>query len=130
LLFGKDLIAKWRGADVELRVTNLELVSTGRSPSNYKPSTISRADIYDLQYREAQHGGEEFPDLPEGLYVEYSQGMPWEASACVLPHVGREQTEEIIQKIMARFPDTGTLAIRPSKSSHLISLNLNMPTSR
>jgi hypothetical protein len=56
--------------------------------------------------------------------------MPWDASACVLPHVGREQTEEIIQKIMDRFPDTGTLAIRQSKSSQLISLNLNVPTNR
>jgi hypothetical protein len=130
LLFGKDVLSKWRGADVELCVTNLDLISTGRSPSDYRPSTISRADIYDLQYREAQHGGAEFPDLPEGLYVEYSQGMPWDASACVLPHVGREQTEEIIQKIMDRFPDTGTLAIRPSKSSQLISLNLNVPNNR
>jgi hypothetical protein len=130
LLLGKDVLSKWRGADVELCVTNLDLISTGRSPSDYRPSTISRADIYDLQYREAQHGGGEFPDLPEGLYVEYSQGMPWDASACVLPHVGKEQTEEIIQKIMDRFPDTGTLAIRPSKSSQSISLNLNVPTNR
>jgi hypothetical protein len=130
LLFGKDLLSKWRGADVELCVTNLDLISTGRSPSDYRPSTIPRADIYDLRYREAQPGGAEFPDLPEGLYVEYSQALPWDASACVLPHAGREQTEEIIQKIMDRFPDTGTLAIRPSKPSQLISLDLNSPTER
>jgi hypothetical protein len=130
LLFGRDVLSKWRGADVELCVTNLDLTSTGRSPSDYKPSTISRAEIYGLQYREAQQGGGEFPDLPEGLYVEYSQGMPWDASTCVLPHVGRKQTEEVIQKIMDRFPDTGTLASRPSKPSQLISLNLNVPTDR
>jgi hypothetical protein len=130
LLFGKDVLSKWRGADVELCVTNLDLISTGRSPSDYKPSTISRADIYELQYREAQHGGEEFPDLPEGLYVKYSQSLPWDASACVLPHVGREHTEEIIRKIMDRFPDTGTLAVRPPEPSQLISLNLNVPTNR
>jgi hypothetical protein len=40
-------------------VTNLELISTGRSPSDYRPSTISRADIYDLQYHEAQQDGAE-----------------------------------------------------------------------
>jgi hypothetical protein len=38
---------------------------------------------------------------------------------------GRKQTEEIIQKILDHFPDTGKLASRPSKSSELISLNLN-----
>ena len=130
LLFGRDVPSKWRGADVELCVTNLDMISTGRSPSVYRPSTIPRADIYDLQYREAQHGGEEFPDLPEGLYVEYDQGMPWDASACVVPHAGRKQTEEIIQKIMDRFPDTGKLASHPSKPSQLISLNLNSPTDR
>jgi hypothetical protein len=130
LLFGRDVLSKWRGADVELFVTNLDLISTGRSPSDYRPSNISRADIYNLQYREAQHGGAEFPDLPEGLYVEYNQGMPWDASACVLPHVGRKQTEDIIQKIVGRFPDTGKLASRPSKPSQLTSLNLNVPTDR
>jgi hypothetical protein len=128
LLFGKDVLSKWRGADVQLCVTNLDLISTGRSPTDYRPSTISRADIYELQYREAQHGGGEFPDLPEGLYVEYSQALPWASSACVLPHVGREQTEEIIRKIMARFPDTGTLAVRPTEPSQLVSLNLSVPT--
>jgi hypothetical protein len=46
------------------------------------------------------------------------------------PHVGRKQTEEIIQKIMDRFPDTGKLSNRPSKPSQLISLNLNPPTDR
>ena len=50
-LFGKDVLFKWRGADVELCVNNLDLISTGRSPSDYRPSTISRADIYDLQCR-------------------------------------------------------------------------------
>jgi hypothetical protein len=121
----RGVFSEWRGADVELRVTNLDLVSKGHSPSDYKPSTISRADIYDLRYREAQQGGEEFPDLPEGLYAEYKRDIPREASACLLPHAGRKQTEEIIQKILDRFPDTGTLASRPSKSSELISLNLN-----
>jgi hypothetical protein len=56
-LSGRDLISKWRGADVELCVTNLDLISTGNSPGGYRPSTIPRADIYDLQYREAQLGG-------------------------------------------------------------------------
>jgi hypothetical protein len=45
--------------------------------------------------------------------------MPWDASACVLPHVERKQTEEIIQKIMDRFPDTGKLASRPSTAEGL-----------
>jgi hypothetical protein len=129
-LFGREVLSKWRGADVELCVTNLDLISSGRSPSGYRPSTISRADVYDLQYREAQLGGGEFPDLPKGLYVEYNQGTPWDAFACVLPHAGRKQTEEIIQKIMARFPDTGKLASRPSKPPQLISLNLNSPSDR
>jgi hypothetical protein len=69
-------------------------------------------------------------DLPKGLYVEYSQRLPWDASACVLPHVGREQTEEIIRKIMDRFPDTGKLAVRPPEPAQLVSLNLNVATNR
>lgn len=128
--FARDLLSKWRGADVELRVTNLDLISTGHSPSDYRPTAITRAEIYDLQYREAQHGGAEFPDLPQGLYVDYSQGLSWDTSTCVLPHVERKQTEEIIQKIMDRFPDTGTLVSRTPEPSHLISLNLDGPDDR
>jgi hypothetical protein len=128
VIFASDALSKWRGADVELCVTNLDLRSTGHSPSDYRPSAVSRADIHGLQYREAQHGGADFPDLPEGLYVDYGQGMPWDSSTCVLPHAGRKQTEEVIQKIMDRFPDTGTLTSRPPKSSQLISLNLDAPT--
>jgi len=89
------------------------------------PSIISRADIYALQYREAQDGGGEFPAYPEGLYVEYSRILPGAASGCILPDVGREQTEEIIQRILERFPDTGSLASRPLESSRLISLDLS-----
>jgi hypothetical protein len=37
VLSGRDVISKWRGADVELRVTNLDLISTGNSPSGYRP---------------------------------------------------------------------------------------------
>jgi hypothetical protein len=130
MVLARQVVSAWRGADVYLRVTNFDLISKGLSPSDYKPSTISRADIYDLQYRKAQHGGGEFPDLPEGLYAEYRQDVPWEASACILPHVGREQTEKIIQAISYRFPDTGTLASRPSKASVLTSLDLNRPADR
>lgn len=126
----RDVFSKWRGVDVELCINNLELISKGHSPSGYRPSTISRADIYSLEYRRAQQGGGEFPDLPEGLYVEHLQRMPWDASTCVLPHVGRQLTNEIIQKIMDRFPDTGTLVKRHSQPYPLISLSLDLPVDR
>jgi hypothetical protein len=130
LLLARQIFVTWRGTHVELHVTNLDLVSKGRSPGGYRSITISRADIYDLEYRAAQPGGGEVEDLPEGLYAVYKQLMPWDASHCMLPEVGRRQAEEIIQEIMHRFPDTGALASRPSTPSELTSLNLNMPTDR
>ena len=130
LLLARQIFVTWRGTDVELNVTNLDLISKGHSPSGYRSMTISRADIYDLEYRAAQSGGGEVEDLPEGLYAVHRQLMPWDASHCILPEVGRVQAEEIIQQIMHRFPDTGALASRPPEPSKLTSLDLNMPPGR
>jgi hypothetical protein len=125
LLAASEIVSEWRGTAVELRVTNLVFFSRGHAPGGYTPSIIARADIYDLQYREAQRGGGEFPDLPEGLYVEYSRALPGTAAGCVLPNVGKEQTEQIIESILSRFPDTGKLRSRPAEQSRLISLDLS-----
>jgi hypothetical protein len=130
LLLARQVFVTWRGTDVELRVTNLDLISKGRSPTGYRSIAISRGDIYDLEYRTAQSGGGDVEDLPEGLYAVYRQLMPWDASHCILPEVGKRQVEEIIQEIMHRFPDTGALASRPAKRSELTSLNLNIPPDR
>jgi hypothetical protein len=117
----------WRGTNVELRVNNLDLISKGRSPSGYRSISIARADIYSLEYRAAQPGGGEVEDLPQGLYAVHKQLLPWDASDCILPEVGSERTEEIIRKVMERYPDTGALTDRPSEPSKLIALNLQNP---
>ena len=75
-------------------------------------------------FREASGGGDENPG-PKGLYVEHS-GILVNPVTCVLPHIDETQTEQVIQAILRRFPDTESLA--PPRSAHpsdLVSLNLN-----
>jgi hypothetical protein len=122
----RDIISALRGTDVELRVTNLDFISMGHAPGDYKPSTISRADIYNLEFREATGGGD-FPDLPQGLYVEHHGGGPWNPSTCVLPNIDRAQTEQVIESIYRSFPDTGTLPPSGPFEPYLTSLNLSQP---
>ncbi len=126
LVIVRDIVSALRGTAVELRVTNLEFVSSGHAPEDYRPSTIARADIYNLEYREASGGGD-FPELPEGLYVEHhSAGLGlWNKSTCILPHLDKAQTEQFIQAIYRRFPDTGKLPSTGAFEPYLTSLNLN-----
>jgi hypothetical protein len=122
----RDLISALRGTDVELRVTNLDFTSTGHTPENYNPSTISRADIYNIEFRKASGGGDARPDLPSGLYVEH-HATRWFPSTCVLPHIDKAQTQQVIEAIYRRFPDTGTLPPTGPFEPYLTSLNLNKP---
>jgi hypothetical protein len=124
---GARIISILRGADVQLHVTNLDFVSTGHSPSDYRPSTISRADVYCLEFRKADPGGGEFPDLPQGLYLEQKSSTPWNTTTCVLPHANEVQTEEVIKAILDVFPDTGTLPQSTDDKPYLTSLNLSQP---
>lgn len=126
LLIVRDIVSALRGTAVELRVKNLEFISSGRAPEDYRASTISRADIYNLEYREASGGGD-FPELPEGLYVEHHRDGPGPGttSTCVLPRLDKAQTEQVMQAIYRRFPDTGQLPSTGAFGPYLISLNLN-----
>jgi hypothetical protein len=128
LVIVKSIVSALRGTAVELRVTNLELISSGHAPEDYSPPVIPRADVYNLQYREASGGGD-FPELPEGLYVEhYGAGLGlWNKSTCVLPHLDKAKTEQVIQTIYRRFPDTGQLPQVGAFEPYLTSLNLNAP---
>ena len=112
---------------MQLHVTNLDFVSTGHSPSDYRPSTISRADVYSLAFRKANPGGGEFPDLPQGLYLEHKSSTPWKTTTCVLPHANEAQTEEVIKAILDVFPDTGALPQTSNDKPFLTLLNLNQP---
>ena len=123
----ENLISKVRGTNVELLVTNLDFKSTGHAPKGYKRSIISRADIDRLEFREAS-GGVDAPDLPQGLYVEHRGDSLWSPGTCVLPQIDRAQTEEVMNAIYSRFPDTGTLS--PTDPSDFISLNLSKPAPR
>jgi len=123
-------VTEIRDADVELRVDNLDFVSTGHSPSDYQPSTIARADVSGLEFREANEGGAEFPDLPQGLYIEHNGPAPWSSATCVLPHANRVQTNEVIEAILRLFPDTGTLPQASNDKPYLTLLNLSQPTNK
>jgi hypothetical protein len=126
----KEIISSLRGTSVQLRVGNLDLVSSGHAPAGYGPSTISRADIYSFEYRKASGGGGETPEYPQGLYADYRGGGRWQSGRCILPHINQVQAEEVIEAIYKRFPDMGTLAPGDPFESDLISLNLNQPAKR
>jgi hypothetical protein len=107
-----------RGTDVELHITNLDFISTGHAPACYKSSSIPRADIYNLKFGEAMSGDFE---QPSGLYVEH-HGILLNPTTCVLPHIDKAQTEQAMEAIYRRFPDTAHSA---NSEPYLTSLNLN-----
>jgi hypothetical protein len=125
LYVGWEVVSEFRGTEVELRVDNLDFSSLGHAPGGYNPSIIPRADVDRLEFRKGSGGGDD-PVLPEGLYVEHRGGV-WNAATCVLPHLNKAQTEEAIEAIYRRFPDTGTLAPSDRYKSHLTVLNLSQP---
>ncbi len=120
----RDVIGHLRGTDITLRVSNLDLISTGHAPDGYGPSSIPRASIYNLEFHKAIEGGEDAPQ-PSGLYVVH-QGVLHDPVTCVLPHLDEAQTRQAIETILRRYPDTESLA-PPKKgyASDLITLNLN-----
>jgi hypothetical protein len=115
------LISEFRGTDVELVVTNLDFKTTGHAPDGYRQGTISRADIYNLEYRKSSGGGEDNP-LPSGLYIESSDSV-WHSGSCVLPSLDEAQTQQAIDAILNRFPDTCTLP--SAREPYLTTLNLS-----
>jgi hypothetical protein len=119
----REIISLSRGTEVELRITNLDFISTGHAPSGYGSSSVPRADIYWMEFRQASGGGEE-AEHPSGLYVEH-HGVLRNPTTCVLPHIDKAQTEQVIEAIYRRFPDTSTLAPSANADPYLISLNLN-----
>jgi hypothetical protein len=114
----KDIISLLRGTDVELHITNLDFISTGRAPAGYKSSSIPRLDIYHLKFEQAMSGDHE---QPSGLYVEH-HGVLLNPTTCVLPHIDEAHTEQVIEAIYLRFPDTAHTA---NSEPYLTSLNLN-----
>lgn len=120
----KNAYSALRGTEAELRVSNLDLISTGHAVGHYTPCVISRADIYRLEYRDRlENEGEEHP---QGLYAVYRGDLIREANACLLPCINAHQTEQAIQVVLSRFPDTGSLPLPDTHASDFITLNLNM----
>ncbi len=124
LVAALEIFRALRGTRVELRVQNLDFVSTGHAPGGYFPSSVSRDDLLRLEFREASGGGED-REFPRGLYVEYQSDSAFETCFCLLPHIDREQTEEVIQAIRARFPEIDKLTITRPPGSGLTLLNLH-----
>lgn len=121
--FVASVLAALRGSNVELRVTNLDLVSSGHAPEGYKTSSTPRADVFRFEYRDAI-GDVDLPEQAKGLYAEHKGIGSWAASTCILPQVNRAQAEQIIEAIYLRFPDTGRLSASAAQPSPLTTLNL------
>jgi hypothetical protein len=121
----RGILSSWLGTAVELRVTNLDFISTGRCPEEgYKPSVTARADVYDLVYHQASGGGDD-PEIPKGLYIQHHAGGILNPDICVLPHLDEAQTGQAIEAIYRRFPDTGKLVPATPFEPYLTSLNLS-----
>ena len=118
------LVEKIRGTEVELEINDRDLVSTGHASDGYKPSSIPRAVIYSFSFKQGL-GGED--SSPTGLYVEH-HGIFSNLETCMLPGIDETQTQQVIDAIMRRFPDT--CAIERSgpaaqQEIYLTSLNLD-----
>ena len=118
----RALIAYARGTQVNFRATNLELTSTGFA-KDYRPSSIPRADVQRLEYRKESGGGDSAV-YPSGLYVE---GRSLWSTQCLLPHIDEAQTNQVIDRIYARFPDTSSSTLTGPEDSDIIALGLNRP---
>jgi len=102
LVAGLSLLLAMRQQDAELRVTSLELKSRGRCGDSFRSTrSVSRADVRWLEYQE-DTTGPETSHHPGGLYAVLSGH-----SVCILPYVDKQQTAEVIQRIVEKFPDLG-----------------------
>lgn len=99
-LLGAILAFVWftRENNVELRITNLELITKGYFGGEYRSvRQVSAADIHWLEYQEEQVGPE--ADRPGGMYAK----LKW-SRHCVLPYLDEAQTNELIERIYAKYP--------------------------
>ena len=89
--FGVIWVVSWLSSrrPSEIRINEDYLAADGK-----KPVRLAWAEIHSLQYG---GGGE---DEPSGFYARISR---WK-SVCVMAHLNREQTGEIIAAIHRRFP--------------------------
>jgi hypothetical protein len=56
LLAAVEVFRALRGTRVEMRVQNLDFVSTGHATGGYSPSSVSRDDLLRLEFREGSGG--------------------------------------------------------------------------
>jgi hypothetical protein len=89
---------------------------------------VPRADVFRLEYRDAIEDVD-LPEQAQGLYAEHRGIGSWAASTCILPQVNRAQTEQIMEAVYRRFPDTGTLSSSAAQPTPLISLHLDQSDS-
>jgi hypothetical protein len=88
-----------RATKVELRVTRLEFTSRGPVAGDFGSiRNAYSADIQWLEYQEAEPGGDS--GKPGGLYAVLGR-----RSVCLLPDVDAWQTNQLIDRIEAKFPD-------------------------
>jgi len=99
-LLGAIFAIMWftRENNVELRITNLGFIAKGSFGGEYRSvRKVSAADIHWLEYQEEQAGPE--ADRPGGMYAKVKYG-----SQCVLPYLDESQTNELIERIYAKYP--------------------------
>jgi hypothetical protein len=115
-----------RKRGIELRVSNLELISRGRCGDNFRSvRNVNRAEIRWLEYEEDTTGPES-SHHPGGLYAVLRH-----QSICIFPYANEEQAAAIIQRIVERFPDlVQQLRAQSSFGEHFTSLGLDRPSSK
>ncbi len=110
-----------RTSKVELRVTRLELKSRGPIPGEFGSTrSVCSADIQWLEYRNEEPGEN---GRPSGPYAVIGR-----RSTCLLPDLDAQQTNQLIDRIEARFPELHEQRRRADPfGQHFTTLKLNEP---
>ena len=113
-------IQQMRERRVELRVTKFDFQTRGYFGDGYLGTrSVPSANVRGLRYKESQGGEASTP----GLFVDLRWG-----STCVLPHIDEQQTSQVIEQILQRFPDWRTQWPEGGESpfgKHVITLGLD-----
>jgi hypothetical protein len=116
-------VSAHRSKRFELRVTRMELTSSGRVGDNFELArSVSMSEVRWLEFQN-DTTGPETANHPQGLYAVLGRG-----SVCLLPEVDERQVASIIERIEGRFPAFRDQWHRDSDfGKHFTSLRLNDP---
>jgi hypothetical protein len=119
--FGLGLFGTMRTRTSSLKIENLEFSCRGRYSGFYK-QRVSLHDVRWLEFRE-ESGASDNPERPCGLYAVLRRG-----SVCVIPGIGEDLTNRLIDEIETRFPDQAKRWRADSPfGDHFTTLGIDQP---